>query len=237
MNDSRVFLSAEWKNLLLLNYKVADSVLFPYLPEGCELDRYQGSAYVSVVAFQFLNTKVLGVKWPGYVNFPELNLRFYVKSHGQRGVCFIREYVPSRLVSFIARSLFNEPYQSAKLKGLVTSSAESITANYVLSDDPRKFSIQVTGSQKSIMPTSASLEHFFKEHELGVGKDRTGKTTHYQVWHPAWDIYPVESAQISIDWSALYGNTFAHLKDQKPDSICFAKGSEIRVKFLQRGRT
>ena len=70
------FLTARWSNLVLLNYAVPDSVLLPYLPRGIELDRRDGQAFASLVAFDFLDTRVLGVAWPGFRSFAEMNLRF-----------------------------------------------------------------------------------------------------------------------------------------------------------------
>ena len=58
---------------------------------------------------------VLGVPWPGYRNFPEINLRFYVRRGDERGVVFVREFVPQRLVAWLARVFYNEPYRAATM--------------------------------------------------------------------------------------------------------------------------
>ncbi|HEX4590209.1 MAG TPA: DUF2071 domain-containing protein, partial [Gemmataceae bacterium] len=75
----RPFLTARWTNLFVANYPVPDRLLAPRLPPGLTLDRWEGSAYVSLVAFDFRDTRVLGIPWPGYRHFPEVNLRFYVR--------------------------------------------------------------------------------------------------------------------------------------------------------------
>ena len=112
---SRPFLTAEWRNLFLATYAVPPSLLEARLPPGLALDTRDGHAFVSLVAFEFLNTRVLGVPWPGYRNFAELNLRFYVHRTlptraVERGVVFVREFVPQRLVAGMARWLYNEPH-------------------------------------------------------------------------------------------------------------------------------
>ncbi len=232
MNE-RVFLKADWKYLTLFNYRVADSVLLPFLPAGCELDHYDGSAHVSLVAFHFLNTRVFGIPWPGFVNFPEINLRFYVKHNGQRGVCFIREYVPSQIVAGLARVFYNEPYKAVPMKQSILRSNGELTARYELKDGDANLKIEVTGDDAGIhMPKESSCEHFFKEHELGMGKDRKGRTVLYKVWHPKWNVFPIKKSTVSLDWEKIYGSSFAFLADQKPDSMCFAEGSEIKVYFL-----
>ena len=75
------FLKAEWRKLILANYKVEPELLKPYLPYGTELDLWQDSCYLSLVGFMFVNTKIKGVKIPFHVNFEEVNLRFYVKRY------------------------------------------------------------------------------------------------------------------------------------------------------------
>src|ERR1700724_1878896 len=105
---ARAFLTARWSNLFLATYAVPPALLEKRLPPGLHLDTRDGNAFVSLVAFEFLDTRVLGVPWPGYRNFPELNLRYYVRRGPERGVVFLREFVGLHLVSWIARNVFNE---------------------------------------------------------------------------------------------------------------------------------
>ncbi len=225
----KIFLSAEWRNLLLFSYSVDPKILAPLLPSDCELDLRHGSAHVSLVAFQFLNTKVLGVPWPGFTNFPEVNLRFYIRHQGERGVCFIREHVPSRLVSSVAKIIYNEPYCKAKMTHAVTITPKNIQAKYTLSDRKQNLSLYASAENNSFMPAADSSEHHFKEHELGVGKDRRGRTLTYRVHHPHWNVFPVSSYKVDVDAEALYGKKFGFLSKSKPDSVVFAEGSEILV--------
>jgi len=75
----KLFLKARWEHLILITYKVDPVILTPHLPNGLELDTIDGGAFISVVGFNFLNTAVKGIQVPFHVNFPEINLRFYVK--------------------------------------------------------------------------------------------------------------------------------------------------------------
>ena len=58
------FLTARWEHLILANYAMPQAVLEPYLPPGAQLDLRDGEAFASLVAFHFLDTRVLGVPWP-----------------------------------------------------------------------------------------------------------------------------------------------------------------------------
>jgi hypothetical protein len=79
-------LTARWQHLLNLTYAVAPGRLEPHVPAGVELEVEDGRAFASVVAFDVLDTRALGVPYPGFRKFPELNLRFYVR----RGETFAR---------------------------------------------------------------------------------------------------------------------------------------------------
>lgn len=223
------FLSARWCNLFLATYAVPPSLLEKRLPPGLELDTRGGDAFVSAVAFQFLDTRVLGIPWPGYRNFAELNLRFYVRHGGQRGVVFIREFVPQRFVAWVARVIYNEPYLAAPLTGTVDEGPTLITAEYRLEWAGRTNILAVTGRKPATRPEEHSTEHFFKEHHWGFGVTRRGKGLRYQVDHPVWDAYPVHSYRVDIDWANVYGREWEFLSTATPYSTCFAVGSPIKV--------
>ena len=93
MNPNK-FLTAEWRKLIMVNYTIDPGLLSLYIPPATELDIWNDKCYLSLVGFMFLNTKVYGIKVPFHINFPEVNLRFYVRSKSEnenkRGVVFIR---------------------------------------------------------------------------------------------------------------------------------------------------
>src|SRR5580704_11368061 len=97
------FLTARWSHLVLLTYQVPPDLIRSIAPPKCEPEIREGKALASFVAFHFQHCRVLGVKWPGYTNFPEINLRYYATHNGERGVAFGREFVPQRLIAAIPR--------------------------------------------------------------------------------------------------------------------------------------
>jgi len=225
----RAFLTARWTNLCLLTYAVPPELLRPRLPPGLELDLRDGSAFVSLVAFNFLDTRVLGVAWPGYRNFAELNLRFYVRHHGQRGVVFIREFVPQRLVAGLARLIYNEPYLAAPITHSVEEVGDRIVATCRLTFAGKTHSIRVEAQRQPYRPAEDSSEHFFKEHSWGFGKDRRGRLIRYEVHHPVWDAYPVISHALDLDAAAVYGREWGFLAAARPYSVVHAVGSAVAV--------
>jgi uncharacterized protein len=75
----RTFLTAEWKNLLMLNYVVDPALLQAFVPSGTILDQFAGKTYVSLIGFEFNNTRIFGRAIPFHQPFEEVNLRFYVR--------------------------------------------------------------------------------------------------------------------------------------------------------------
>lgn len=135
MSASRIFLSAEWRNLILLNYEVHPTLLRPWVPHGTELDQWNGKEFISLVGFQFLKTRVMGLPIPFHANFQEVNLRFYVRRETggevRRGVVFIREIVPRRAIACVARTFYNEKYVALPMDHKIeTTNQEGVAATY-----------------------------------------------------------------------------------------------------------
>src|SRR5690242_1584313 len=145
------FLTARWSNLAIITYNFDPNLLTDYLPPNCELDAIDGRAFVSLVAFDFLDTRVLDVAWPGFVNFPEINLRFYVRGPGnRRGVSFIRELVPQRSVALIARSIYNEPYVAVPMTSSIDVTRGRINTTHTVRCAGVCNTIRVSGSTDTV---------------------------------------------------------------------------------------
>ena len=227
----RVFLTAEWRDLIIASYAVDDDLLLPRLPPGLELDRFEGNAVCSLVGFRFLHTRVFGVKWPGLVNFPEINLRFYVRepATGRRGVVFIRELVRSRLVATVARGLYNEPYFKAKIGESIDRSGSALSVGYNFAINGGEGTMRVEADPIPSTPPEDSAEQWFKEHQWGYGVTRRGKPLRYEVRRPVWACHAVRAAEISVDWRRVYGQEWRVLGEVEPLSVVFAVGSPIEV--------
>jgi uncharacterized protein YqjF (DUF2071 family) len=225
----RTFLTARWCNLLLANYAVPEDLLRGRLPPGLTLDVLGGSCWASLVGFQFLDTRVLGIGWPGFRCFPEWNLRFYVRHGEQRGVCFVREFVPRWLVATLARVLYNEPYRSAPMRMEVHDTPDSVTVTYEVTWGGRLHRLHAVGAKPAFHPASDSVEHFFKEHSWGFGTSRGGELLRYQVSHPEWDVYPVREFTAEVDWGVLYGPEWSGMQKTLPTSVVLAVGSPVTV--------
>jgi uncharacterized protein YqjF (DUF2071 family) len=227
------FLQAEWRKLALFNYEVPPSLLKEFLPNGTELDLWNGKCYVSVVGFMFQNTRILGLKIPYHINFEEVNLRFYVKrkvnNEWRRGVVFIKEIVPKWALSFVANTVYNEHYQTCPMKHSWTKEKGVFKAEYQWKIHSQWQIISTTAEDKLVPIEDNSEAEFITEHYWGYAKVSEERTDEYEVTHPRWMQYPVINHTIEIDFKLNYGYRFAFLNEVHPASVQLAEGSQITV--------
>ena len=226
---TKPFLIAQWVNLILMSWQVEPARLFPYLPGGTTLDLFDNTAYLTMIAFEFRQTSIRGIRVPGHVNFPELNLRFYARARGNRGVVFIREFVPRPLIAWVARTVYHEPYDYCRLRHDVESTPETVRVTHTVKHHGYTYAIQVEGHNQPYLPPPTSLEHHLKEHGRGYGTSRVGTTVTYGVAHRFWLVYPLSRFHYTIDMAKLYGQEWAFLNDQAPANVTLAQGSDVQV--------
>lgn len=230
---AKTFLKAEWRKLVLANYIVDPLLLMPYLPSGTELDFWQDTCYVSLVGFMFIDTRVAGFKIPFHIQFEEVNLRFYVK-HFQdgawkRGVVFIKEIVPRRMLTFVANTIYNEKYVTMPMAHCWQQKGDHLDVRYEWGKGLEHV-LQITTGTEAKPVSAGSEEEFITEHYWGYTRITGTKTAEYGVEHPRWEVYATQSYTLKVDFGALYGTAFAHLEGLEPASVFLAEGSAIKVK-------
>ena len=233
MAQGRVFLSAEWRNLVMLNYRVDPAILKKFVPRGTELDSFQGATYVSIVGFQFLHTRIFGVvPIPFHVNFDEVNLRFYVRrregSEVRRGVVFVKEMMPRRAIAQVARWSYGEKYFACPMRHTI-SRTEFPSAEYEWKFRGEWCAVSAAASSAAFLPAAGSLEQFITEHYWGYSTKRDGRYAEYRVSHVPWRVWTASQAHFKGDGDALYGAGFGDYLSRPPNSAFIAEGSEIQV--------
>ena len=231
-----MFLTAEWRALVTLNYSVDPALLAPYLPRGVELDSWQDLTLVSLVGFLFLETRLLGIAVPFHRNFEEVNLRLYVRRRAgdewRRGVTFIREIVPRRAVAWIAWATYNEQYLRLPMRHLITERAGDFSRRYEygwkLNGRWNSLGAQVEGAAQPF--ASGSQEEFIFQRYWGYTTQRDGGTIEYEVEHARWDGWRTASFSREGDLTSLYGPALADAMQTEPVSALVTGGSPIVIR-------
>ncbi len=213
----------------MANYEIDPSLLAEFVPKGTEPDFHNGKCYVSLIAFMFLDTRVLGLPIPFHINFEEVNLRFYVRHETsdeiRRGVVFVKEIVPRFAIALVAKTFYGEPYEAWKMSHDKTGNS----LLYAWQKDDFANQIKVEIGENLGVPAENSHGEFIIEHYWGYTKRGENRTDEYKVEHPKWELFDVKCAEIDVDFGKLYGERFAFLSEKKPHSIFMAKGSPVAV--------
>lgn len=230
---ARSFLVAEWRNLLMANYPIDPAVLQKHLPCGTELDFFNDTCFVSLVGFLFKDTRLLGIPIPFHQTFEEVNLRFYVryKEAGawKRGVVFMKEIVPRRMISFVANTVYGEKYATYPMKHswLMTEQGFEVSYQWKVRGEWNHMRALTEKENTELVP--GSEEEFITEHYWGYTHVNDRCTGVYEVAHPRWKVHKVLSHSIHCNAAYLYGPQFAEALQQPPSSVFLAEGSAIRV--------
>lgn len=223
----------------MLNFAVDPAVLAPLVPRGTELDAWDGTTYASLVAFDFLDTRVKGIPIPFHRDFDEINLRFYVRREAadgpRRGAVFVREVVPRAAIAWVARTLYNENYVALPTRSSFEPGADgggSVSYGWRHRGEWLRLAADYSGSPA--LPVAGSEEEFITEHYWGYSAQRDGGTVEYRVEHPQWGVWSVDSYEMEGDFAGFYGPRFASALAQPPRSVFVAAGSRVKVRQGER---
>jgi uncharacterized protein len=230
----QVFLSAEWRDVVMLNYAVDPELLHHYVPGGTILDSFDGKTYLSLVGFQFRRTKLFGcLPIPFHANFDEVNLRFYVRrregNRVRRGVVFIAEIVPRRAVALAARFAYGEKYVRLPMFHRVTMKGTAKDAEYAWRLNGSWCKLQAHASGAPAPAEEGSLAQFITEHYWGYSALRNGGSLEYEVSHAPWNVWSNPSAGFEGEATALYGPELVGILRSRPDCAFIADGSPVVV--------
>lgn len=222
----------------MLSYEIDSAVLRPLVPRGVELDTWDGRYLVSVVGFQFLDTRLLGVPVPFHRNFDEINLRFYVRRRAdegwRRGVVFVKEIVPRWPLAAVARVAYGEKYVARPMRHRIDLHDDSVTPDGVV-----EYSWRDAGAWHRVGATAeggaqplveGSQEQFITEHYWGYAAQRGGGSVEYRVEHPSWQVWQARDPVLECDVEQVYGSPFVESLAAEPVSAFIADGSAVVVR-------
>jgi uncharacterized protein len=168
----RSLMHQRWAHLLFLHWAVAADDLQSRLPDGLELDTFDGQAFVGLVPFTITGARPRSCPAiPGLSSFHEVNVRTYVHVRGGNpGVWFFSLDAANRLAVWGAQRVFHLPYFFARMR-LTQEPAESGRAAELEYHSTRvspgarvascSLRYQPTGEPHAARP--GTLEHFLME--------------------------------------------------------------------------
>jgi hypothetical protein len=106
---------ADWRDMVLVHYRVPPEVLRPHVPHP--LDLFDGSAWVSLVFFRLERMRPPGLGALGRAllrpisDHVFLNVRTYVRGEAGPGIHFLAEWIPNRLSHWVGPRIYGLPYR------------------------------------------------------------------------------------------------------------------------------
>ena len=218
--SGRWAMTQRWNDLLFAHWPVPASAMAALLPDGLQVDTYQGSAWLGIVPFWLDRLKVRGVPpAPVARSFPDLNLRTYVRDEytGTQGVyCFSMD--AGNLVAVaVARAFYRLPYYWAHMQLEQRSEREfAFYSRRRFSSQPVVFQARYRGlgpTLKSAESRSGTLEYFFTERYCLFARNRDGQPIRANIHQVSW---PLEEAEAVIEQNDLPGSIGITLPNREP---------------------
>jgi len=212
-------ISMQWTDLAFLHWPVPKDALQRLVPRGVEVETFDGDAWLGIVPFCMRKTRIRGLPpLPYATDFPELNVRTYVRVGDKPGVWFFSLDAKSRLAVAGARATFGLPYFRAEMeveqRGLLTSYVSRRIDDRA---PPARFAAGYCSGGASRPAKPGTLEQFLVERYCLYAQGRDGSLRCGEIAHAPWQLQSA-SVQLGVcDMTRLLG--FA-LPDCAPFALC-----------------
>ncbi len=188
-----------WQDLLFAHWRFPAEAIRPLVPAPLALEEYDGSAWLAVTPFRLTGLRARGLPpIPGVSEFPEMNLRTYVRHGDRSGIFFLSLDADSRLAVLAARVGYRLPYRKAEMR--VESSGEWVEYDSRRVDDPvpADFSARYRPTGPVFTPAPGTLEHFLTERYALYTVLRDATVLRGDIHHVPWPLQPAE-AEIRVN--------------------------------------
>jgi len=203
-----------WHDLLFAHWPVDHRRLRERVPSAFELDLFDGVGWVGIVPFHITNVAPRGVpSLPWISEFPELNVRTYVRVRNRPGIYFFSLDAGSTLAVRAARTLLNLPYFSASMT--VRPQADGLEYESRRKDNSSAARLSATyrpvGTR--FQAVYGSLEYFLTERYCLYNVDHHGAAYRLEIHHPPW---PLQAADAEFAHNTMADAAGLPLPDMKP---------------------
>jgi uncharacterized protein len=184
-------MAQSWHDLLFAHWRIDAAILRSQIPEGVEINTFDGSAWVAVVPFRMSGVRLRGTPaMPWLSAFPELNVRTYVSAQGKPGVWFFSLDAGNPAAVAIARAWFHLPYFRARMRcerlegadGWIEYESERTHRGA----SPGGLRVRYRGVGEDFEPQAGTLEHFLTERYCLYAADGRRRLYRGEIHHPPW---------------------------------------------------
>jgi uncharacterized protein YqjF (DUF2071 family) len=193
------------------------------VPAAFELDLFDDHAWIGIVPFHMTNVAPRGVpSLPWVSEFPELNVRTYVRVGNRPGVFFFSLDAGSALAVQAARTLLNLPYHAATMT-VVQGTTGVVYRSMRDSDRSAELSATYGPTGPVFASVPGELEYFLTERYCLYHLDAQGAPYRLEIHHPPW---PLQLARAQILRNGMADVNGLQLPDRNP-LLHFAKRQDM----------
>jgi uncharacterized protein len=220
-----------WCDLLFAHWVVDAAAVRRLIPDGLELDLFDGRAYVGAVPFRMEGVTPRGVAaLPGLDAFPELNLRTYVSSGGKPGVWFFSLDAGQKLAVRVARRFFHLPYFDAKFEIAIEDGGVEYSAVRTHRRAPNAtFVAKYRPVGAAYRSAKGSLDAWLTDRYCLYAADAAGRLYRGEIDHDPW---PLQRAEAEVQINSL-GDWLAIEMAGAPQTLHFAKSLDVKAWFVE----
>lgn len=224
MPERKHSLNQNWKSLTFMHWEVSPDFLRKHLPDDLEIDLFEGKAYVGTIPFRMEKVRPRFLPSISFIsNFPEFNIRTYVKKNGKSGVFFLTLDAQSHITCYYAPLAYSLPYRYAKCKFETNEKG-----GFIWQSKRKEDGVSLKGQSYSNGPIlqaeKGSLEEFlFERYCLYVYHE--GKTCRAYTYHEPWKFRVGEVEIIENTLTESYNLGIKRIL--KPDLVHVSEGVEV----------
>lgn len=224
----------KWRQLLFMSWPIEPDEMRRHVPADLEVDLHEGKAWLSMLPMHMedLHFRYLP-PLPGTSDFPEINLRTYVRVAGQvPAVFFFSLDSSSRLGAFVARYFLHTPYVYAKMSLDRDGNTFHMTSHRKASRHAPAAALDVryrpVGEPSE--PDAGSLPHFLVERYTAIAETKPGVIYSGPVAHEPWRLTEAEAevAENTIPQAAGFD-----VVGIEP-SVHFSWGTDTKLSMVKR---
>jgi uncharacterized protein YqjF (DUF2071 family) len=219
-------LRMRWLDLLFAHWPVDLEAIARLLPDGLELDTFDGRAWLGIVPFTMADVAPRGLPAvPRFSRFPEVNVRTYVRHRGSPGVFFLSLDCASSPTVSGARWFFHLPYFRAVMSSQRNGDDVDYRSNRA---DQRGQPAAIEARYRPMGPVKVAMPGSFEAWSTDrmrlFAADRAGRLWRTRIAHGPW---PLQRARADFATNTMALAAGIVLPNEAPH-LRFARRLDVR---------
>jgi uncharacterized protein YqjF (DUF2071 family) len=220
----RPVMTQQWRSLAYLHWPYDPAHVQRLLPEGLEVDTFDGRAWVGLVPFHMVGIAARFTPPIPYLGtFPETNVRTYVRGPEGPGVWFHSLDVTRLLPVVVARLTYRLPYVWAKM-------SIDISGNRIEYRATRRWPGPRGSQSRIVIATGERIAHpepfdHFLSARWGLYTMLGSRLAHARVEHEPWPLHRADALTVVDDLMEAAG----YAAPQGTPHVLYSPGVAVRI--------